>query len=221
MAQEIKKKDLESLIDISLKTFDEKIYNLFNNKIHVVENNNKKMVHVLLSTPERWNMMKKHNAIIDNNKNPILPIIFITRTSIDSTIDRRLFKNDELVTYQKLYDYNNSIYHNNPIYKIIKSPAPVFININYEIKISTRYMTSINSVIEQIILNYNRFELGNASGVLESFSSDSNVTDFSEDIRIISSTMNFNVNGYIWNKDKVTQESSINKTVLTINEKTI
>jgi len=205
------------LTPFSLKSFDEKIINRFDKTISVRERNQDVLIPALISTPERWAMLEKYNAIIDQNKNPILPLIIIKRSSVETVMDNSFVGRDKLITYKREIDYDKSMNSTNPIYNIYQSLPPVYTTINYDIKILTRYMTSLNAIIEQFILKHQKFNMDNLRAEIGSFSEDGNISDFNEDIRIISAGTSLIVTGHVMNNDKVDikKVSSTNKIILT------
>ena len=209
------------LTKFSLASFDKKIYERFSDNILVKERNTEFFVPVLNSTPERWAMLQQHNAILDTNKNPILPLILIKRNNIETSLDASFVGRDKFITYKREIDYKKSMNDTEVVYNIYRSKPPVFTTIEYNIRILTRYTKTINSIIEQLILNHQKFNIDNLRGEMNSFAEEGNVADFNEDIRIISAGTNLTVSGYVMNNDnvEVTKVSSLNKVKIT--EKTI
>ena len=212
---QIKIKDSDIQIpEQTLKKIDGAIVDVFDEKIniYVVENNNKIKVPVYISTPERWSNIKKERFLRDKNKKVILPLCFIKRNNIEVVADKNQIPNDynKISIIKKLSQdntYLNSRWESklSPIYEIIDVTIPLYLNITYTVMLWTRYIESMNMIIEQILLNHNKGNIIQDTFSLkwsfDSIADESNVEDFSDELRLITNSFDFNLEGLFWKKD--------------------
>lgn len=80
----ITKDDLVQNNEHQLQDIDSAVLKFFQDtiKLHVIENNQKIKVPILLSSPERWKSMQKDTKLKDNKKQEVLPVCLIKRNSI-------------------------------------------------------------------------------------------------------------------------------------------
>lgn len=204
--QNINLGDFESQL---LENIDREVLNHFNKQIglYVVENDNKIMVPVMLATHERWNQLKKDRVLRDSNKTVLLPICIVKRGTIESanpTINKSVADNPAFkVPVGSIKDIKQGESHlgNSKIF----TNYPIYIKITYEMTLQSRFMSSMNSMIEQIIVNYftgwfiseNEYSLmWETSPITDS----SNIEDFSDNEKIITNNFQFMVTGAIVSK---------------------
>jgi len=143
--------------------------------------------------------MLNEGAYLDKNKNPILPLIVIRRRDLDLPPENEVFMygNKGKITLYKQLLQDKSVSEKDPIFEIFKAYPPRFIQLTYDARIMTRYYSSINKIIESIIMKNKKFYIKNLTGVFDAFSDESNTDDFSENIRIISNTATITVSGFL------------------------
>ncbi len=228
--QYFKKSTLED-IDQALNDWFDKTLD-----IYVDNKGDKQKVEVLIGVGEKFAQIKNRSKRIrDNNNALILPIISIRRTGFNNVQDQfGLARFQKYLNYTKVLNQETSNRANLfgsrltnghitkakiPVYEMIRVPFPKFVKVNYIIQVWAQYMVDMNYILEYIWTSRNEqssennwIQIGDKNKYLlvtEPESDDtSNLEEFSSDERLIRSTMNFKVLGYlIDNTDQVSQKS--------------
>lgn len=224
--KKITTKDLEQTKLQSLKDIDKAVRDFFKEeiKLYVIENHDKVSVPIKIATPERWKQMKEDHYLRDNKKQIILPVCLIKRNDIRLMEDRYILPHFRTMTTiiegvpeeNKTQDYSkrkdNSI--KNKYY--IQVEPPTSIEVTYDVQLQTRYMSSINSLIEQISMNKNKGRIITNNDIvikweIGSFSDTSNVENFSDEIRLISNSFDFTIETMLYDKYKNNKLNVIKK----------
>lgn len=209
-----------------LKDIDKSVRDFFdkNIKLFVTENKEKVKVPVKIATSERWKQMQTEGGLRDNKKQVILPLCLIRRDSVNLKEDRYILPHNRTLTTvierptekDKYTDFSKKEDNSIDNKYIVQIEPPVAVEIPYSIKLQTRYMSSMNSLIEKISMNRNKGRIETDNGFflnweISSFDDDSNIEDFSEELRIISNNFDFTVNGTIYTKLKNNKYNVIKK----------
>lgn len=219
-------KDLEQNKEQLLKDIDTEVRDFFQDhiKLYVIENKDKIKVPIKIATPERWKQMKEEHYLRDNKKQVMLPLCLIKRNDIRIIEDRYIMphlrnmvtvmegipEENKTQNYNKRKDYS----YKNKYYVQIEPPTAI--ELTYDIQLQTRYMSSLNSLIEQISMNKNKGRIVNDDGIalkweIGSFGDNSNVEDFSDELRIISNNFDFTVETILYDKYKNNQLNVVKK----------
>jgi hypothetical protein len=218
--QYFKKSTLED-IDRALSDWFDKTLD-----IYVDNKGDKQKVEVLVGVGEKFAQIKNRSKRIRDDKNAlILPIISIRRIGFNNVQDQfGLARFQKYLNYTKVLNQETSNRANSfgsrltnghitkakvPVYEMIKVPFPKFVKVNYVIQIWAQYMVDMNYILEYIWTSRNEQSSENnwisieGGGnkyliVTEPESEDSsNLEEFTDTERIIRSTMNIKVLGWI------------------------
>ena len=196
---------------VGIQDIDESIMYYFNNVIQpsVVQNGNRIEVPIIYGSPERWKSFQKDGYYRDKSGKIMLPLIMYKRDnltknrSIGNKIDADNPQNFGI--YQKKYSgknaYDNFTVLNNriPEKEFIAVVYPDYVDITYSCTIATYYVDQMNKIIEAI--NYasdsywgdpERFKF---RAMIDNFTTAVETQIGSE--RLVRTTFNINLNGYI------------------------
>ena len=196
---------------VGIQDIDESIMYYFNNVIQpsVVQNGNRIEVPIIYGSPERWKSFQKDGYYRDKSGKIMLPLIMYKRDnltknrSIGNKIDADNPQNFGI--YKKKYSgknaYDNFTVLNNriPEKEFIAVVYPDYVDITYSCTIATYYVDQMNKIIEAI--NYasdsywgdpERFKF---RAMIDNFTTAVETQIGSE--RLVRTTFNINLNGYI------------------------
>ena len=168
-----------------IEDLDRSVFNLFDKEIPLYYkiNNERKKVPVIFAAGERFAIARRQNPITDSNGNNILPLISISRSSIDAGMSNSKLANNEMYPLElkrihrksaeeKILNnregFKNVSYANesigininlNPeisgnIIETIQLPPVKSFNAKYEIVIWSSYTSQINKFLETIMSSY-------------------------------------------------------------------
>ena len=130
----------------------------------------------------------------------------------------RNFKNAESkrLFNQKNFKYPEGVKGVPPVYETLYIPYPVFLNINYSIKISTQYIQQLNEILQPFQTHtggINQFLVSHENHTYEAFiepdySIESNSTSLGEDEKRFDSEIKIKVLGYVTSKS-VNQDTPV------------
>lgn len=219
--RQFRKSTLED-IDIAIFTWFTKTLD-----INVINKNGEKQkVEVIFGTGEKFAQIKNRGKRVRDDKNAlILPIISIRRTNFEQQQDSwGLARFQKHIGYTKILNaetsnranqFKNRTINGNtvkgevPVYEIIQIPFPKFVKVNYVIQIWTQYMIDMNAILEYIWTSRNEQSSennfiqieGNGNKYLiltdPTTEDNSNLEEFTDQERLIRSTMNFKLLGYL------------------------
>jgi hypothetical protein len=206
--------------------------------IRVIDKAGKKQkVEVIFGAGEKFAQIKNRGKRIrDKNNALILPLISIRRVGFSQVQDMwGLARFQKYLNYTKVLNPETSNRANLfrdrrmnghitkaevPVYEMIQIPYPKFIKVNYAIQFWTQYMIDMNAILEYVWTSRNEQSSENnwisveGGGnkyliVTDPETEDaSNLEDFSGEERLIRSTMNFKILGYLLgDTDQVSQKS--------------
>lgn len=205
------------ITDQILADIDAALINQLKNTIgiFVIENGRKIDVPVEFATGERWAQIQENRILRDTKNQAILPFITVKRTSIEPVLERYIYPTgaNRITVLKKLAKENawkpvkNTIDPNIPIAVAYDIEPPVYIDVNYTLLAQARYIQSMNSIIEQIIMQHPKFDIQSENGhylrvEITGFNDESNVDDFSDELRLISNSADVKVSGYVYSNIK-------------------
>jgi hypothetical protein len=132
---------------IKLEDIDSGVYNYVVSK--KIEINGRAIPAIYLSF-EKWSQFQKTWKYTDADRNVDYPLIVIRRRQIAQTSEgRNRIPGYTSITY-RLPTYSKS----GVVYKLYKIPQPVKVDISYELRIISNYMSDINIVNEAILKHF-------------------------------------------------------------------
>jgi hypothetical protein len=206
-----RKNDKDKVFSVGIKDIDEAVLYYFNEvlKLQVNQNNTKISVPVIYGTPENWKSVQEDGYYRDQKGKLMAPLIMFKRSTI--TQNRNLGnkvdgnKAHNLQLFEKKYSSRNS-YSNFaaltsrvPEREYLLSIIPDYVTVEYTCVIFTYFVEQMDSIIES--LNFaSRSYWGDPNKFLfyssiENFQ-DNLTFDTGED-RVVKSTFNLTLNGYL------------------------
>lgn len=196
---------------IGFEDIDEAIHYYFSNVIRpsVIQNGNRIAVPVIYGSPERWKSTQKDGYYKDKNGAIMAPIIMFKRDSIDKvrSLGNKLDANSPnlYTSWKKTYNtknvYSNFDVLNNriPTEQFIVNVIPDYVKITYSCAIQTYYVSQLNKIVEAINYASDAY-WGNPEhfkfmATIDSYSTPIEISDNTE--RIVKTTFNLNIKGYI------------------------
>jgi len=196
---------------VGIQDIDEAIFYYFQNIIQpsVTQNGSRLNVPVIYGSPEKWKSYQKDGYYRDQNDRIQAPLIMFKRTDItkNRTIANKLDANNpqNFGVFTKKYTqrnaYDNFKVLNNRIpqkeyYAVI---MPDYLTVTYEVAVFTYYVEQLNKIIESMEYasdaywgNPQRYQF---KAMIDSFGFQTELAQ--DDERIVRSTFNIKINGYI------------------------
>ena len=196
---------------VGLKDIDEAIFYYFENVIRpfVIQNGERRAVPIIYGAPERWKSFQKDGYYRDLKGAIMAPIIMFKRDSITKNrkIANKLDANmpNLYTSWQKSWDsknfYSNFNLLNNRVQtkQFVANVVPDYVNLSYSVVVQTYYVEQLNKIIEACEYASDAY-CGNPQryqfmAQIDSFNS---VNELPQDeMRVVSSTFNINMYGYI------------------------
>jgi hypothetical protein len=196
---------------IGIQDIDDAILYYFENVIQpsVIQNGSRLSVPIIYGSPEKWKSSQKDGYYRDQKGKIMAPLIMFKRESLEKvrSIGNKLDANNP-INYsisQKKYDSRNSydnfkvLTNRIPEKQFYATVIPDYINITYNCIIFTYYIEQLNEVVESI-----EYASDSYWGDPQRFKFNARINSFEfqteipqDDERIIRSTFNINLNGYI------------------------
>ena len=196
---------------VGLKDIDEAVFYYFENIIQpsVIQNGERLNVPVIYGSPEKWKSYQKDGYYRDQNGKIMAPLIMFKRDSLEKnrTIGNKLDANNpnNYSVSTKKYDpknsYDNFKVLNNriPEKQFHATVIPDYITITYTCIAFTYYVEQLNKIVEAMEYasdaywgNPQRYQF---KAMIDSFGFQTELTQSDE--RIVRSTFNIKLNGYI------------------------
>ena len=200
-------------IDYAIFTFIQKVINP-----QITRNQELINVPIIFANGEKWKQIQKDGYLRDSNRQILVPVIIIKRTSI--TEDERFPKlkiggsNSPIVYYptsqkNNLHDLPRE--NNQKSYELYAAPIPTYVRVSYELMVWADINTHLNTIVESIVPH-------DAKPWGDSFKFVCNIQDYSfettnnvgED-RVLKCTIPLIVDGYLQNefdlKESVAQKA--------------
>ena len=219
----------------TLENIDASLFEFVNDRMNIHSTTNKgfKKVPVIWTSAERAYQIKQNEDLRDSMGAHILPVISIERGSTTKDLQRKgaIFGNvpgagrltiSRRINQEKTKKFANTDsfrlrqQHNFPrknkkiVYQTISMPLPVYVDIQYNIKIRTEYQQQLNEITTPFLnlgrgLNYfvlarngHRYE----AFVQPEFNLDSNILELGEEERRYETQLSIKVLGHLMGDDK-------------------
>jgi len=178
-----------------------------------------KKIPVVFLPSERWAEFSKSWKYLDKDKNPIMPLISIRRSSppAPGTSLNKLYNIPGRKTFTYMRVPTFSSYRGADIYKI---PQPIQVDCRFQLFFLSKYIQDINKFAELILTDfssrqsYTKIKNFYMPIILEDDPSDeSTIEDFSGD-RFYKQVYNFNLMGYIQNEDEFEIKPAVQKIIM-------
>ena len=196
---------------VGIKDIDEAVFYYFENIIQpsVIQNGGRLNVPVIYGSPEKWKSYQKDGYYRDQNGKIMAPLIMFKRDSLEKnrTIGNKLDANNpnNYSVSTKKYDprnsYDNFKVLNNriPEKQFYATVIPDYITITYSCVAFTYYVEQLNKIVEAMEYasdaywgNPQRYQF---KAMIDSFGFQTELVN--NDERIVKSTFNIKLNGYI------------------------
>lgn len=205
---------------INITDIDKAVYNWFNEQDIIIPNSDNLPVFFL--TPEKWGEFKQQWKYKSDDKTTVnYPYITIRRmqsprlgqTPLKSRIPGKMF------TTYKIPIYANG----GTTYKHFRVPQPIKIDLEYEIRCLTHYISDINIINETLLKHFASLQGylnidGHYMPMIIDNVSDETETDNVEDERIIHTLYSIMVKGYIIDEKEFQVKNGITKILVNIEE---
>jgi hypothetical protein len=205
------KNDTTKPFSIGIKDIDEAVFYYFENVIQpsVYQNGERLPVPVIYGSPEKWKSYQKDGYYRDQLGKIMAPLIMFKRDSItkNRSIGNKLDANNphNYSVSQKKYDSRNSydnfkVLNNRiPEKQYYATVIPDYVTIEYTCIVFTYYVEQLNKIIESIGYASDAYwgdpERFKFKAMIDSFVFQTELVD--NDERIVRSTFNIKLNGYI------------------------
>jgi hypothetical protein len=205
------KGDTTKPFSIGIQDIDESIFYYFQNVIKptVIQNGSRLSVPIIYGSPEKWKSFQKDGYYRDQKGKIMAPLIMFKRTDITKNrqIANKLDANNPNLfqvftkTYNPKNAYDNFKVLNNRIpqkqyYAVI---MPDYVTVTYEVAVFTYYVEQLNKIVESMEYasdaywgDPQRFQF---KAMIDSFGFQTELAQ--DDDRIVRSTFNVKINGYI------------------------
>jgi hypothetical protein len=221
---------------VGIQDIDEAVFYYFQNVIKptVLQNGNRLPVPVIYGSPEKWKSFQKDGYYRDQKGKIMAPLIMFKRTDItkNRAIANKLDANNPnlIQVFTKKYTqrdaYSNFKVLNNrkPQQEYYAVVMPDYVTVTYEVAVFTYYIEQLNKVVEAMEYasdaywgNPERYQF---KAMIDSFGFQTELSQ--DDERIVRSTFNIKLNGYIipdiLQKDVTALKKFSNKTKIIIEE---
>jgi len=196
---------------IGIQDIDESLLYYFQNiiKPFVIQNDQRISVPIIYGSPEKWKSFQKDGYYRDAQGKIMMPIIMFKRDNIEKvrSITNKLDANNphNVSIHRKKYSPKNSYDNFNVLNGIVPERVnyavvvPDYITLTYSCAVNTYYMDQLNKIVEAIEYASDSY-WGDPSkfqfrAMIDSFSIKAELAE--KDERLVSSTFNIKLNGYI------------------------
>jgi len=196
---------------VGIQDIDEAVYYYFTDVIKpfVIQNGTRIEVPVIYGSPEKWKSFQKDGYYRDAQGRIMMPLIMFKRDNIEKvrTIANKLDANypNNIAIHRKKYSpknaYDNFSVLNNVIPEKVNYAVvvPDYLTLTYSCAVNTYYMEQLNKIIEAIEYASDSY-WGDPSrykfrAMIDSFAIKTEIAENAE--RVVSSTFNIKLNGYI------------------------
>jgi hypothetical protein len=196
---------------IGIKDIDEAVFFYFESVIQpsVIQNGSRLPVPIIYGSPEKWKSYQKDGYYRDQKGKIMAPLIMFKRESMDKvrSISNKLDANNpnNYSVSTKKYDARNSydnfkvLTNRIPEKQYYATVVPDYVTISYTCTVFTYYVEQLNKIVESIEYasdaywgDPQRFKF---RAMIDSFGFQTELTQ--DDERIVRSTFNIKLNGYI------------------------
>jgi len=196
---------------IGIKDIDEAVFYYFENVIQpsVYQNGERLPVPIVYGSQEKWKSFQKDGYYRDQNGRIMAPLIMFKRESItkNRSIGNKLDANNphNYSVSQKKYDARNSydnfkvLTNRIPEKQFYATVIPDYVTIDYTCVVFTYYVEQLNKIVEAIGYASDAYwgdpERFKFKALIDSFGFQTELTQ--DDERVVRSTFNIKLNGYI------------------------
>ena len=196
---------------VGIKDIDEAVFYYFENIIQpsVYQNGDRLPVPVVYGSQEKWKSFQKDGYYRDQNGKIMAPLIMFKRESMDKnrSIGNKLDANNphNYSVSQKKYDARNSydnfkvLTNRIPEKQFYATVIPDYVTITYTCVVFTYYVEQLNKIVEAIGYASDAYwgdpERFKFKALIDSFGFQTELAQ--DDERIVRSTFNIKLNGYI------------------------
>jgi hypothetical protein len=196
---------------VGIKDIDEAVFYYFENIIQpsVYQNGDRLPVPVVYGSQEKWKSFQKDGYYRDQNGKIMAPLIMFKRESMDKnrSIGNKLDANNphNYSVSQKKYDARNSydnfkvLTNRIPEKQFYATVIPDYVTITYTCVVFTYYVEQLNKIVEAIGYASDAYwgdpERFKFKALIDSFGFQTELTQ--DDERVVRSTFNIKLNGYI------------------------
>ena len=204
------KNDTTKPLTVGIQDVDESIMYYFNEVIkpYVTQNGQRIKVPVIYGNPERWKLIQKDGFYRDKNGKIMAPILMFKRDDINRIkLTNKIDANHPLNYYyfqskyttRNSYDKFNILNNRIPEKQLYAVTVPDYVKVGYSCIIYTYYVEQMNKLVEAI-----NYAADSYWGNPERFKFKANIDSFATavelsdgDQRVVKSTFNINMYGYI------------------------
>ena len=232
------KGDTTKPFSVGIQDIDEAIFYYFENVIQpsVTQNGSRLPVPVIYGSPEKWKSYQKDGYYRDQKGKIMAPLIMFKRTDItkNRAIANKLDANNpnnfgvftKRYSQQNAYDNFKVLNNRVPQKEYYAVVMPDYLTVTYECAIFTYYVEQLNKIVEAMEYasdaywgNPQRYQF---KAMIDSFGFQTELSQ--DDERIVRSTFNIKINGYIipelLQKDITALQKFSNKTQIFISTET-
>jgi hypothetical protein len=207
-------KDFDQNYSVTLKDIDTSVMNHIKNiiKPNVKEAGELLQVPVLYGNEERWRNVRGRGVLRDQNGSIILPVIVVKRTSVsfspqmplsfDHDVKGKYIQRLRQRTWSKENRYDRFAVQQGkkPVEKRVVTGMPDFVDLNYNIVMSTAFIQQMNT-LQELFLEHLETYFGDTTNYKFLSSLDGAISDASTyevgDERIIKSEFGITIKGYV------------------------
>lgn len=205
---------------ISFEDIDKAVYEWFSNRDIII---NEKNVPTFYLTPEKWAEFKHSWTYTDGNHNIKFPYITIRRSQaprLAQDPQRGRIPNKTFTTYKIPYYDNGTV-----VWKLFKVPQPVKVDLEYEVRALTHYISDINIINETLLRHFASLQSyldiqGHYMPMKIDNVSDESDFDNLEDERVIHTLYSIIVQGYIIDEKEFEEKLTNKNMVVSVKEDT-
>jgi hypothetical protein len=210
---------------VGIQDIDEAVFYYFENVIKptIIQNEESIPVPVLYSSPEKWKSFQRDGYLRDLKGSLMAPLIIFKRNSIEKnrSLANKLDANNpnNYGVFQKVYDSRNAydsfnvLNNRKPEKQYYAVVAPDYVTVTYSFVVFTYYVEQLNKIVEAINYasdaywgNPERFKF---QARINSFGFQTELNETAE--RVVRSTFDVTLNGYIIPDNIQKNTNSINK----------
>ena len=196
---------------IGIKDIDEAVFYYFENVIQpsVIQNGARLPVPIIYGSPEKWKSFQKDGYYRDQKSKIMAPLIMFKRESLEKvrSVGNKLDANNphNYSVSTKKYDARNSydnfkvLTNRIPEKQYYATVIPDYITISYTCAVFTYYVEQLNKIVEAIEYASDAYwgdpQRYKFRAMIDSFGFQTELSQ--EDERIVRSTFNIRLNGYI------------------------
>lgn len=207
--------------EVAIEDIDRSLMKWFQDMNIVIDTNDQKNYKVpyIPCPQERFVWANNNKGLRDQAGVLTFPVITTLRTNIDRSPGLWAAGVDsQFVEIQKVVDKKSQDWKKGkPVYKITSFPFPTFVAVDYDLKIHTSTMMQMNTILQQLFKTlkfWQHFNVQSSTGMnfvgIFNFelNNESNLSEFSDDKRIIQYRNNIRLIGYLQSGEAKVEYSS-------------